>query len=196
MNTEIIVAVITAISSITVAIIQYFSTQKQFKSKLEKAKPKPTIEQKKTVKEEEIGSLPIPLPKPAGSFDEVWWWVGGILFVDVLIMSALNFTEGGNNPWINMYIIIPFATLLLSFFRPALWGYVATFVTVLHLASFIGLLWSLGLLQGGETDSKALRQFEEFLKVFGIPYIFNAVLCAIVSYVRLKQKMNRAELKT
>ena len=189
-------AIITAVSAITVAIIQYLSVQKRVDQKPEPTTPKPTIEKQTKAKEGETEGSPIPLPKPAGSFDELWWWVGGILFVDVLIMSAMNYREGGQNPLINMYFIIPFATLLLSFFRPALWGYVATFVTVLHLASFIGLLWSLSLLQGGETDSKALTQFEEFLKVFGIPYILNAVICALISFVRLKQKMKRTELKT
>ncbi|UCD17561.1 MAG: hypothetical protein JSV44_01255 [Candidatus Zixiibacteriota bacterium] len=181
----IIAAVITAIASITVALIQANSAQKQARILREKAAKTLTDATTGTagveaepVRPEPETHEPSAAPPPdktiIGRFSRVWWIIGAILAVEVLIFGIVNEDW---TPIVNSLFLIPLATLLLSFFRPVFWGYAAFFVTLLQGVAMLG--YTLG---GGQF-------YEGDFSFLAILFIANAGLCALVSFLMLRRKL-------
>ena len=179
----IIVAVITAITSIIVAIIQARSVQEQTKILRDKPLPPTSAPISETeqvapeaspqIKSKIVFVPPLSAEKFTGRFDRIWWLVGSIIAVEAIIFGIV---DADLTPIVNSLVLIPLATCLLSFFRPVLWGYAAVFVAFLQGASFLGYIIGSGGLWGGDLQSMALI------------YIANAGICVFISVTRLRRK--------
>ena len=157
----VLVAIITAIVSITVALIQA-----SLALKLARLKEPPVQQAASAV-------TTIPEVKPL-SLDRSWLWIGGMLIVSNMIWQ-LNFKSF--YPYnISSFIIhlgaIPWCTCLLAYFRPIRWGYVAGVVTLISIIAIM-------------TSSLVGRNYElNDLRILAFLFTVNAILAAGIAYLR------------
>ena len=182
----IIAAIITAVASVIIAIIQSRSSQKQTKilrEELLRTRQSPAVRKETTgadtvPTQPEQESLPIPLPPPVEAPARrslvIWWVVGAIVSVEAIVFGVINYDM---SPFVNSFFVVPLTTVLLSWFRPVRWGYVALFTTILH--GFVLLGYGMG---GGYF-------LEDDFQLIALLFIGNAVVCALISYLRLRHKM-------
>ena len=179
---SIIAAIITAIASIIVALIQANFANKQAQILRQRALQttttpvKPAPESFLLDKFEVVSALPLSAKAVIGRFDRIWFLVGGILAVEAIVFGIIN---QDLTPFVNMLVLIPLSTCILSFFRPVFWGYSAVFVTFLQGVAFLGYILGGGHVTEGEVQTIALL------------FIANAGLCALISFVRLRKEIEK-----
>ena len=147
MDTTIIAAIITATTSIIVAIIQARSTEKQAPFPRQQFEPRP-----RTIPPEQQWSLPqndsvkkiTPSKSKTTTFQrksnlKVWFWLIVFMVIEAVLLpqvfEAISF--------INV-LLIPLVTIRLATLRPLPWGWAAVFVAILHAFNYLGYYWSGG----------------------------------------------------
>jgi hypothetical protein len=182
----IIAAIITAVASVIIAIIQTRSSQKQtriLREELSRTRQSPAVREETTgadavPAQPEQEEIPVPSPPPvempARRSTAIWWVVGLIVSVEVIAFGVINYDM---SPFVNSFFVVPLTTILLSWFRPVRWGYVALFTTILH--GFVLLGYGMG---GGYF-------VEDDFQLIALLFIGNAVVCAVISYFRLRRQM-------
>jgi len=180
----IIAAIIAASASIVIALIQSRSSQKQvriLREELLKASRSSATQEQRTMAytepirvEQEEASVSLAIRKHSRGMSWVWWVVGGIVSLEAIIFGIINYDM---TPFVNSFLLIPLTTIFLSFYRPVPWGYAAVFVTVLHGVSLLG--YALGGGYFAESD----------IQPIALLFIGNAVVCALISFFRLRRKL-------
>jgi hypothetical protein len=165
MDPSIVVAIVTAIASISAALIQAASTIRVAK-----------------IKELSPQAQPARVTPPSEVVNEThsqaWWWVIGLLVATNFLW--INFLEN-EAPNIIHLGAIPWCTCLLAYFRPLRWGYVAGIVTSISLIAVFGFLFLGGTYLDSEISQLALL------------FVANSTLAAGIAYFR-QPKMNRGEI--
>ena len=179
---SVIAAIITAIASIIVALIQANSANKQARALRQKALQtaaspvKSAPESSSLDKSDIVSELPASTKAVIGKFDRIWFLVGAILAVEAILFGIIN---QDLTPFVNMIALIPLSTCILSYFRPVFWGYSAVFVTFLQGIAFLGYILGGGNLAEGD------------VQVIALLFIANAGICAFISFLRLRYRINR-----
>lgn len=152
------IALITAVGSIIVALIQASSAVR-----LARMKEQPA--QQTAVEVKAVPQLIIVSPA------SLWLWVSGILVVSALTWQILM-------PWEAPQIIhlgtIPWVTCLLAYFRPIRWGFVAGIVTLLSVITVISYF----IIGASYTDDD--------LFLLSLVFTVNAILASGIAYWRSK----------
>lgn len=185
----IIVAIITAITSIIVALIHAVSSQKVARiSREQELKKTPTSTQKIEQIAPKFDIEPIPSPIPyikisRGRSYRVWWLV--VIFITVESIIVRIFSDA---PAFFLYnqMLIFLATCILSLIRPIFWGYAAFFVTLLQGINYINS--TVGLPYPIIID-------RENIPILALIFIGNAGICALISFLRLRRIEKYSRLK-
>ena len=156
----VIIAVITAIVSISVALIQAVSA---FRIASLKAQPaQETIPTNKPV-----------TPGKALTLSRTWLWVTGILIVSNFLWQVFFPLQSGQ---IIHLAAIPWCTCLLAYFRPIRWGYVAGVITLLSIIPVVTAYFTIGSYYYDITA----------LPLLSLIFAANAVLATGIAYQRLR----------
>lgn len=156
MDSSVIIAIVTAITSIVVAFIQATTSLKAARLKEPPVQP---------------GAVPVQLISPIQtlSANRTWLWIGGLLVISNILWQVFL-------PEVSGYIVhlgaIPWCTCLLAFFRPIRWAYIAGVVTLFSLIAVVT-----PYLLGGYIN-------RDYLPILAFLFIFNAILAAGIAYLR------------
>ncbi|HLO17919.1 MAG TPA: hypothetical protein VK206_24025 [Anaerolineales bacterium] len=162
MESSVLIAIITAITSIVVAVIQMTVSLRVARLKEPPVQP---------------GAVPVQPGSPVKtlSANRTWLWIGSILVISNFLWPLYLHDESG-------YIVplgaIPWCTCLLAYFRPIRWGYVAGVVTLINVFAVV----SAYLHFGGD-----ISQF--FEPIFSFPFVINAILAAGIAYLRQRNSV-------
>ena len=174
----VLLAIITAIVSITVALIQATVALRLARLKEQPVQPAPstvTSIPEQPVQPAASAVTSIPQVKPL-SLNRSWLWIGGVLIVSNLLWQLYLSSESG-------YIIhlgaIPWCTCLLAYFRPIRWGYVAGVVTLVSALPVV-TTYLLG---------NYYRQ--DILSILAFLFVINAILAAGIAYLRQRNPGRR-----
>jgi hypothetical protein len=157
MESSVIIAIVTAITSIVVAVIQMTASLRVARLKEPPVQP---------------SAVPIQLSAPVGttSANRTWLWIGSILVISNFLwqlyfgdVMAILF-EFGATLW---------CTCLLAYFRPIRWAYIAGVVTLINAISLVIIYIQS---QGWYVDLN--------LTTVSFFYIANAVLAGGIGYLR------------
>ena len=170
MDPTIVVAAITAVSSIAVAVIHASSSVTQARIAREQSSRAPQVSNQ-PAETPTISSAHEPRG-PATKIPRQWWYVSIIVaMLGILLPSAQNDDDAAV---LVLIVIIPSSVLLLSLLWPITWMYVAAFVTVLDAAALVGSILEYPDFTFGETE----------IRVLMVAYIGSIIVCTGVAYVR------------
>lgn len=157
METSVLIAIITAITSIVVAVIQMTVSLRVARLKEPTVQPSPV-------------SVQPSAPVKTLSANRTWLWIGSILVITNFLWQlylgdvlAILF-EFGATLW---------CTCLLAYFRPIRWAYIAAVVTLINAIS-VAILYIQAQGWYVELDLTTVAFF----------YIANAILAAGIGYLR------------
>lgn len=164
----VIIAVITAIVSITVALIQAVSALR-----IASIKAQPTQDTLPTSRP--VAPHKVLTPKILAS-SRTWWWVTGILIVSNFLWQVLLPRESG---YLIHLAAIPWCTCLLAYFRPIRWAYVAGVITLLSIIPIVTAYFLVGAYY---YDINGLR-------IVSLVFAANAILAAGLAYQRQREPL-------
>ena len=180
----VIVAIITAIASISVALIEAVSALKIAGIKAQPA-PEPVSITGAGTAAQELNSSPaqpfqetVPANRrrdQAISPDRTWLWVTGILVISNFLWQVFRPYESG---YMIHLAAIPWCTGLLAYFRPIRWTYVAGVVTLLSLIPVLSAYF----IVGHSYDSTVIP-------ILAIVFTANAVVAAGIAYQRQRTSL-------
>ncbi|HSD82578.1 MAG TPA: hypothetical protein VLG46_01895 [Anaerolineae bacterium] len=160
MDSSVLIAIVTAITSLMIALIQATVSLRVARAKEPPVQPIA------------VPVVPVQSSAPVKtlSANRTWLWIGSLLVISNFLWPLYLNDESG-------YLVplgaIPWCTCLLAYFRPIRWGYVAGVVTLINLFAVV----SAYLHFGGD-----IRQF--FEPIFSFPFVINAILAAGIAYLR------------
>lgn len=185
----VIIAITTAIVSISVALIQAVSALK-----IAGIKAQPTQEAAPTNRPVTPDKAPnlsraqptqkaVPLNRPVTSdralnLSRTWLWVTGILIVSNFLWQVLRPEESG---YMIHLVAIPWCTGLLAYFRPIRWAYVAGVVTLLSIASVVTARFTIPYYYDDPTA----------ISILALVFAANAVVAAGIAYIRQRGPLAR-----
>lgn len=175
MESSVLIAIVTAVTSITVALIQVNSAFRLARLKEQPIQQSGRAATTKHAQQATHTATSISQVKPL-SLNRTWLWIGGILIVSNLLWQLFLPDESG-------YIIhlgaIPWCTCLLAYFRPIRWGYVAGVVTVISVIPVI-TTYLLG------------RYYDQYyLPILAFLFVVNAIVAAGIAYFIQRNPMSR-----
>ena len=166
---SIVAAVITAMASITVAIIQMISANRQAVLLRQAASARP--------QEQNVDSSPpsrIAVTQPSIAKIEfvprLWIWVTLLATTEAAVLPSLVLEVAFANVF-----LFPVLTVALAYFRPLRWGWAAVGVAFLHGANYFGY-W----IGGGTFSGQDLPISVGF-------YVANAAAVSLVAFFRLRR---------
>jgi hypothetical protein len=175
----VIVAIITAIASISVALIEAVSALKIAGIKAQPA-PEPVSINRLGTSAKALNTIPaqpfqetVPANRrraQAVSPNRTWLWVSGLLVISNLLWQVVLPYESG---YVIHLAAIPWCTGLLAYFRPIRWTYVAGVVTLLSLIPVL----TASFIVGHSYDSTVIP-------ILAFVFTANAVVAAGIAYQR------------
>lgn len=183
MDPTVIVAIITALSSITVAIIQAYSTITQLKmSNMQEPEHSQSSNKTSEVQISEVGE---PVAKSTQKVNQpnysVWWYASGIVIISSVVVPLMIGDDNASLPF--LLIIIPITALTLSFLKPIYWSYAAFFVTLLDAGALLGTFLVY--------PDFSLGQIE--LRVLSMAYIPTVLISSLIAYFRLYKDSKKSQ---
>ena len=157
MESSVLIAMITAITSIVVAVIQMTVS-------LRVARLKEPPAQSSAI------SVQTSAPVKALSANRTWLWIVSLLVISNFLWQVYLPDESGLAVPLGA---IPWCTCLLAYFRPIRWGYVAGVVTLINVFAVVTVV-----LLPGEPPSLQYSSILAFL------FVGNAILAAGIAYLR------------
>lgn len=160
MDSSILIAIVTAITSIMIALIQATVSLRVARAKEPPVQPIA------------VPIVPVQSSAPVKtlSANRTWLWIGSLLVISNFLWPLYLSDESG-------YLVplgaIPWCTCLLAYFRPIRWAYIAGVVTLINAIS-LAILYIKA--QGWYVDLD--------LTTVSLFYIANAVLAAGIGYLR------------
>ena len=159
MESSVLIAIVTAIASISVALIQATASLRVTKLK------EPPLQSSAV-------SVQTGVPVKTLSANRTWLWIGSILVISNFLWQLYIGTYQG--------VLFEFGaalwcTCLLAYFRPIRWAYVAGVVTLVNAISLIIIYIQS---QGWYVDLN--------LTIVSLFYIVNAILASGIAYLRQK----------
>ncbi len=158
MESSVLIAIVTAITSIIVAVIQATTSLRVTRLK------EPSV-QPNAVPMQEAGA-----PVKTLSANRTWLWVVSILVISNFLWQI--YLPDGSGYAVPLGAI-PWCTCLLAYFRPIRWGYVAGVVTLINVFAVVTIV-----LLPGEPPSLHYSSILAFL------FVGNAILAAGIAYLR------------
>jgi hypothetical protein len=156
MESSVLIAIVTAITSIIVALIQATASLRVNRLKEPRVQPSAL-------------SVQPDAPVKISSSNHTWLWIGSILVISNFLWPLYFRDESG-------YIVplgaIPWCTCLLAYFRPIRWGYVAGVVTLINVFAVVN-----PYLHGGYIS-------QDYLPSLAFLFVVNAFLAAGIAYLR------------
>ena len=166
MESSVLVAIITAITSIIVALIQMTASLKVASLKTPPAQPA-------------VVAGPPQVPVSRSSPYRAWQWIGTILVVSNILWLAIL---GTLVSYPLQFGAVLWCTCLLAYFRPIPWPYVAGAVTLFNM------IWLLAsYLQVGAWRSEDLVMASGF-------YLVNAIVATLIAYLRMRNQTTQTGL--
>ncbi len=163
MESSIFIAIITAITSIVVAVLQMTAS-------LRIARLKELPVQPNVAPEQPTASMKTVTPY------RTWFWIGSILVISNIIWLLWLGTEMATPV---QFAGVLWCTCLLAYFRPIRWAYVAGVVTLINAISLFT-----SYLQIGPWNSEDIV----FVSVF---YVGNAILATGIAYISMRNSESR-----
>ncbi len=180
MDPTIVVAIITALGSVIVAIIHAISAHTRIKmSRMQQPIPShPTKQNTESQPQKpQIDYDGTPKAKWQQTIASEWLYACGFIGLSAIIAPPLIGDEDAS--LIFLLILIPIAVLTLSYLKPIYWGDVALFVTVLDACALLGTFLAY--------PSLSLFGKPE-LRVIAIAYIPTVLLGSSIAFFRMRQR--------
>ena len=157
MESSVLIAIVTAITSIVVAVIQMTASLRVARLKEPPVQP---------------SAVPIQPNAPVGtiSANRTWLWVVSILVISNFLWQI--YLPDGSGYAVPLGAI-PWCTCLLAYFRPIRWGYVAGVVTLINVFAVVTVV-----LLPGEPPSL------HYGSILALLFVGNAILAAGIAYLR------------
>lgn len=164
----IVAAIITAVTSIIVAIIQIVATQKQTKI-LQQQEWRAQPGAKSAVTEYPVAELGL-----LRQNFQYWIFVGALI---AIYGFAVNYYYVNYNLFIAAPIISIIVPLFLAYKYPIPWGFAAVIIGFLHLAMYLG--WHLGVDKFGNPNSLSSGDIKYAVAFYIVETIIISLICSL-----------------